>query len=435
VGDEMKLNEEQEKVIDSTERFLFLLAGAGSGKTRVIVEKIKRLVDEGVEPTSILAITFTRKSANEMKERVNIKEVAIHTFHQFCYLGLEKVYKETPLLIEESKLDFKKEELLKISKYKNSLYRTIKPKSYDRYQTYLELNKVKDFDDLLLDYLKVLKRNKEIHSFKYIFIDEFQDTNLLQYELLKQLINCNTTVLAVGDPDQSIYQFRGANAKIIDLYLSDFQAIKYTLSTNYRSNETIINHANKLIGYNNRKHKKQLKSYSTIKCDVFSLFFNNELEEALQIIHLIKDFNRLNFSLNEVCVLYRNHYRSYELKHQLSLQEINYQTGDNEMIEGVHLLSIHQAKGLEFDIVIIIGLEKGLLPSNRNNTQSEHDEERRLMFVAITRARHHLIFSHVLVNSSNNIQKPSQFITESGVKHIKKRTLNGIISLGDFNGH
>lgn len=429
------LNQEQEKVINSNERFLFLLAGAGSGKTRVIVEKIKRLIDEGVEPHTILAITFTRKSAHEMKERVNHDQIAIHTFHQFCYLGLEKYNQSEINLIDETKLNLKREELLKISKYKNSLYRTSKPKSYDSYQSQLLSNRQKDFDDLLLDYLYILKKNKDIHSFRYIFVDEFQDTNLLQYEFLKQLINKNTFVLAVGDPDQSIYQFRGANAKIIDQYLSEFKAITYTLSTNYRSTQTIINYANRLIDYNNRKHKKKLIAYSELKSNVISFYFEDEVKEAIRIIELINHFKGLGYKLQEMCILFRNHYRSYELKHQLKLRDLNFNTGDQSFDQGIHLLSIHQAKGLEFDIVIIIGLEKGLFPSIKNNTQSERDEERRLMFVAITRARRHLFFSHVRLNSLNNIQKPSNFLTECGVKHVKKRTLNGIILLGDFNEH
>jgi DNA helicase-2/ATP-dependent DNA helicase PcrA len=429
------LNQEQEKVINANERFLFLLAGAGSGKTRVIVEKIKRLIDEGVEPHTILAITFTRKSAHEMKERVNHEQIAVHTFHQFCYLGLEKYNQSEISLIDETKLDFKKEDLLKISKYKNSLYRTSKPKSYHRYQNQLMLNQQKDFDDLLLDYVSILKKNKDIHTFKHIFIDEFQDTNLLQYELLKQLIKKDTHILAVGDPDQSIYQFRGANAKIIDCYLFDFQATTYTLTTNYRSTQTIINYANQLINYNNRKHKKKLYSNSKLKSNVISFYFEDEVEEAVRIIQLIHHFNKLGFQHQEICILFRNHYRSYELRHQLKLSDLNFNTGDQYSYQSVHLLSIHQAKGLEFDIIIIIGLEKGLFPSLKNNTQSERDEERRLMFVAMTRARCHLFFSHVRLNSLNNIQKPSIFLTECGVKHVKKSTLNGIIPLGDFNEH
>ena len=431
----MKLNQEQEKVIKSNERFLFLLAGAGSGKTRVIVEKIKRLIDEGVEPTSTLAITFTKKSAFEMRERSNHPDVHIHTFHQFCYLGLKQIENRTFTLVDETKLKYSKEDLLKISTYKNSLYRTSKPKSFDSYQSDILKNNEKDFDDLLLDYLKLLKKDKNIHTFQFIFIDEFQDTNLLQYEILKQLINKHTHVLAVGDPDQSIYQFRGANAKIIDLYISDFNAVKYTLSINYRSNQTIINHANQLIDYNNRKHKKELHAHSKQTSVVTTFYFEDEVHEANQIIHMIHHFLNQKFKLNEICVLYRNHYRSYELKYQLGLQEIPYHTADYESNIGIHLLSIHQAKGLEFDIVFIIGLEKGLLPSVKNNTQSERDEERRLMFVAITRARHHLYFSHVRVNSLNIRQKPSKFIRESGFKHTKKSALNGIIPLGDFNGH
>jgi len=424
VGDMMKLNSEQEKVIQSNERFLFLLAGAGSGKTRVIVEKIKRILNEGVEPESILAITFTRKSAFEMKERINHPSVHVHTFHQFCYLRLLENQSKPFTIIKETKTSYKKDELLKISKYKNSLYRTIKPKSYDKYQSELKTNNEKDFDDLLLDYLNILKKERPMKPYEYLFIDEFQDTNLLQYEIVKKLINHQTKVLAVGDPDQSIYQFRGANSKIIDFFITEFKASLHTLSINYRSNETIIKHANQLIGLNNRKYKKELISHSKEKEVVFSLYFKDEIEEANYLIELIASYLNKGHKPNNICVLYRNHFRSYEFKYQLAKSDISFQTNESkEGEQGINLLSIHQAKGLEFDIVFIIGLEKGVLPSLKNNTQIEHDEERRLMFVAITRARHHLIFSHVRINSLNVIQKPSKFIIESGVKHIKKNHL------------
>jgi DNA helicase II / ATP-dependent DNA helicase PcrA len=184
VGDDMYVNDEQKKVIDAKENFLFLLAGAGSGKTRVIVEKIKILVNEGADPKKILAITFTRKSAQEMVERIGNIEVNIHTFHQLCLSQIKKDFNYDFNILEEQKINFTKLQCLKISLYKNSLYRTRKPFFYNAYERALKESNLKDYDDLLIDFFKKNKKNCEI--FDHIFIDEFQDTNLLQFDFFTQ---------------------------------------------------------------------------------------------------------------------------------------------------------------------------------------------------------------------------------------------------------
>ncbi|TNF07291.1 MAG: ATP-dependent helicase [Bacillota bacterium] len=422
MGDHMILNEEQKKVVQSTEHFLFLLAGAGSGKTRVIVEKIKKLIDESIDPKDILAITFTRKSANEMRERVNNHDVHIHTFHQFCLEQLRLNEHYTYKIINEESVPFHQDERLKISIYKNSLYRTIKPKIYDKYQTYLKDNNIKDFDDMLLDFILLVQTKKYKPCFKYIFIDEFQDTNLLQYEVLKKLIHKDTHVLAVGDPDQSIYQFRGAHSKIISLYIEEYKAKTYMLSTNYRSTPEIIKLANAIITKNNRKFKKILITKHQPHITPKIIRHMNETDESHFIINSIKDLHKQGVKLHQIAILFRNHYRSYELKYQLDILDFLYQHESNQLQnQGIHLLSIHQAKGLEFDVVFIIGLEKYVLPSVHEHTQTEQDEERRLMFVAVTRAKKQLILSYVQYNSFNILQRPSIFIKECGLKIQKNK--------------
>jgi DNA helicase-2/ATP-dependent DNA helicase PcrA len=418
----MILNEEQKKVVQSKEPFLFLLAGAGSGKTRVIVEKIKKLIDEGLSPSDILAITFTRKSAHEMRERINNQDVHIHTFHQFCFDQLKLNSDYAYHVIDEDNMSFHKDELLKITKYKNSLYRTMKPKIYDKYQRHLRDNNMKDFDDMLLDFIKLVSSKKYTSHFKYIFIDEFQDTNLLQYEVLKKLIHKDTHVLAVGDPDQSIYQFRGAQSKIITLYIEEFKAKTYTLSTNYRSTPEIIKVANLIISKNNRKFKKTLQTEHPSHLTPLVIRHKRETDESNFIIETIKSLNKQGIKHHQIAILFRNHYRSYELKYQLDMLDILYQHESNQVVnQGIHLLSIHQAKGLEFEVVFIIGLEKHVLPSIHEHTQSEQDEERRLMFVAVTRAKKQLILSYVQYNSFNILQKPSIFIKECGLKIQKNK--------------
>lgn len=411
----MILNEEQRNVIESKDQFLFLLAGAGSGKTRVIVEKIKKLVVEGIEPSSILGITFTRKSAQEMKHRMNNEKIHIHTFHQFCYQKLIEVQQNNIQLVEENKIAYSKEELLKITKYKNSLYRLTKPKIYHQYQMELKAKGLKDFDDLMLDFLNLVKKHQYRSNYQYIFIDEFQDTNLLQYEVLKKLITKTTSVLAVGDPDQSIYKFRGANYQIIDQYVKDYHALILTLKINYRSAPNIVYHANELIKHNNRKHKKILYPNKEIQGISKVFKFRDEEEEALFLIEHISSLKKNNVKPFEICILYREHQRSYELQYQLNLFDIPFQV-ENENSNDLHLMTIHQAKGLEFEVVIIIGLEEGTLPKRNEYTLSEENEERRLMFVAMTRAKSKLYLSYVKINSSNQHQKPSKFIKESKIK-------------------
>lgn len=436
MGDDMNLNEEQKKVVYTNERFLFLLASAGSGKTRVIVERMKYLMSQGIKPERILAITFTRKAAFEMKERTKNTDVHIHTFHQYCYSNLIELNNQAIEMTEESSLPFSKTDLLEISIYKNSLFKLSKPRLYESYQNHLKEHKLKDFDDLLIDYYKHIKNKQSSPVFDYIFIDEFQDTNNLQYELLKQLIHSKTNVLAVGDPDQSIYQFRGANSKIIYRFIKDYQAKLFTLSINYRSNQTITTHANRLIKRNNRRYQKDLIPDDLSQSQTFHFKFYSEIEEAIHIIELIKSLKKRVKHDGEIAVLFRNHERSFEIRKVLLENEMLYLNHDPlEHQKSLQLMTIHKAKGLEFDAVIIIGLEQGVLPSLQQNSQMILDEERRLMFVAITRARKYLYFSSVYHGAQNRTYASSQFIRESGVKTIKNKRINDIISLGDFNGY
>jgi len=431
------LSEEQKIVVYSNEPFLFLLAGAGSGKTRVVVERIKYLIDQGIKPDEILAITFTRKASFEMRERIDNQNVHVHTFHQFCYLKLIEEYKETFGVVNDEIEPFSREELLEISKHKNSLYLSKRPKKFIEYQNILKKKGLKDFDDLILGVYFKIKGKNHPFNYQYIFIDEFQDTNHLQYSFLKELIKKDTKVLAVGDPDQSIYRFRGADSKIIDLYIQDYRAKQYTLSTNYRSRKKILEHANRLITRNNRKYKKELTSTNTENSYVYNLHFDTIKEEAFFIMNLIHMFRNHQIKDEEIAILYRNHNRAFEFIQILHYNDISFQTFDDSNEEkkiGIQLLTIHKAKGLEFDAVIIIGLEHGVLPSTQNHSYIELEEERRLMFVAMTRARHFLYFSSIKKNSDNHTFTSSQFISESGTKTISGRRINDIISLGDFNG-
>ena len=432
------LNDEQMKVVESNDPFIFLLAGAGSGKTRVIVERIKKLIDEGFCPMDILAITFTRKSAKEMKERIKHPDVHVHTFHQLAYQVLkDKCQIKFELVNDDVLKKFTREEILAISNYKNKLYQAHKPIAYKKYQHILSYHHMLDYDDLLLQCLRQLKHNPSLLNFNYIFVDEFQDTNLLQYHLLKQLIKKDTHLLAVGDPDQSIYQFRGATPKIIDLFVKDYQAKVYQLTYNYRSDQTIIDAANRLIERNRRTYQKRLKPRQLSQGKRYSISFLNDEEEANQLITFIKSFNAQGISSKEIAILYRNHYRAYILITKLHESSIPFCIHHDHLdqTEGVQLLTIHQAKGLEFDVVFIIGCEQKVLPSTQINLRQSLEEERRLMFVGITRARHFLLLTHITYDTENHHFTSSIFLRESGIKTIPHARISDIISLGDEDGH
>lgn len=432
------LNDEQRKVVESIDPFIFLLAGAGSGKTRVIVERIKRLIQSGINGQEILAITFTRKASFEMKERLDNKDVFIHTFHQLAYITLkEKWVRSFELIDEKIAMNFKEEDLLNITLYKNSLFKTKKPKIYDAYQKALFERNMLDFDDLLIELNKMISQTPNLFSFHYIFVDEFQDTNILQYTLLKKLASKKTSIFAVGDPDQSIYQFRGATPKIIDQYVKDFQASVYLLKLNYRSDQMIIQAANRLIKYNNRAYKKELIPTKEYQGIVKSFHFKTDLSEANFILKTIKDLQSMSVPLHEIAILYRNHFRVYQIMMTLHQNEIPFYLSNDQddMKYKIQLMTLHQAKGLEFDHVIIIGCENEVMPSNRVNSKSYVEEERRLMFVGMTRARHVLYLSTITHDSENHHFTSSIFISESGLKSTHEKRISDIISLGDYDGH
>lgn len=432
------LNDEQRKVVESIDPFIFLLAGAGSGKTRVIVERIKRLIEEGIDPKQILAITFTRKASLEMKERLNHVDVFVHTFHQLGYIILKDILNKTFELVDEKAIEsYTEEQLLSITRYKNSLFKTKKPRVYDTYQKTLLDHKMLDFDDLLIEFNKALIENPNLISFGYIFVDEFQDTNSLQYTLLKKIASKKAHIFAVGDPDQSIYQFRGATPHIIDQYIKDYQAKVYELKLNYRSDQSIIQAANRLIMHNNRVFKKELAPTKIRHGVVQSLHFKNDESEAFFIIELIQTIQNRSVPLHEIAILYRNHFRAYQIMLSLHQNAIPfYLASDQEDIKHkVQMMTLHQAKGLEYDIVIMIGCENETIPSKRVNLKSYVEEERRLMFVGMTRSRHILYLMHITHDSENHHFTSSIFIRESGLKSTHEKRISDIISLGDYDGH
>ena len=356
------LNKAQKDAVTSMSKYIRVNAGAGSGKTRVLTSKIAFLINEyGVSEQSILAITFTNKVAREMKERVSkmldldSTSVSISTYHSFCARVLredipsldEKYNRKFTIIDDEDQVSIIKE-LLKREKIDKedlnhkellgfiSYYKCLgvppslveaydksniqKRDMYQLYEDYLLEHTYLDFDDLLLKTVSLFEkseriRNKWSNRFQYILVDEFQDTNDIQYRLLKYLINDETSLFVVGDPDQTIYTWRGANIKLIMNFNRDFSDVEdFTLERNYRSTQKILDAANSLIRVNKQRLDKNL--YSDNKDGKKPSFFDAEsnIKEAEWVANKIIDLRSQGYSYQDMAILYRSSYytRSFE---------------------------------------------------------------------------------------------------------------------------
>lgn len=326
---EAELNEPQIQAVRLTEGPVLIIAGAGSGKTRVITYRIAHMLEKGIPQSAILALTFTNKAAREMETRVKeltgnkLQNLTVCTFHAFGLkiirdeaelLGYRKnfsVYDETDkfTLIKESlrecKLYSPKIDIYALgqhfSKIKTGLANwdvsDMKP-VYDEYQQGLKIYNAVDFDDLLTIPLELFEKNDDIlnkyrKKYRYIMVDEFQDTSVIQYRLMKLLAGKqNANVCVVGDDDQSIYSWRGANYENILLFEKDFPSrTEIKLEQNYRSTSTILDAANGVISHNTGRKEKNLWSHEKSGRPVEIFHPENESEEAdfiaEQIRHLM----------------------------------------------------------------------------------------------------------------------------------------------------
>lgn len=328
------LNSVQKEIVLHTQGAVMVLAGAGSGKTRVLTQRIAYILDSGCcNPYNILAITFTNKAANEMKERISkinpdYSQVWAFTFHSLCakilrsnishlegYTSSFSIYDDTDKksvvkkIIKENgfKEDLMQDVIKHIGKYKNSnlsLYdygkTCVFDSDFEDIQRIIELYEQKmkesnalDFDDLLLKTLELLKTCEEVRTkiqrqFMFILVDEFQDTNEVQYELVKILAGGFGNIFAVGDEDQSIYSWRGANLNNIKRFLNDFQNTKlYKLEQNYRSTKEIINSANMVIKKNVNRIDKTLWTDNAQGLKPSYKNFMNERKEAEFVVQEI----------------------------------------------------------------------------------------------------------------------------------------------------
>ena len=346
-----KLNDEQIRPVLQTEGPVLVLAGAGSGKTRVLTTRIAYLIEEkGVPADAILAITFTNKAANEMKERlssiVDVSRSWVCTIHSMCVrilrmyaneVGISQnfsIYSETERnnIVKKSfqECDFDDEKLLKAVKYHiaNAKMLGLDPdqyaqeyageyqideiiKVYTRYQKHLRENNALDFDDLLNETRLLLKKNEEVREylsgrFRYILVDEFQDTNAVQYEIVRYLASTHGNLFAVGDDDQSIYGWRGAKIENILHFEKDFKGAKvFKLERNYRSTKSILKLANVVIKNNGNRKDKTLWTENAEGEPAKVHEAEEESGEARYIAQTIAGLMRQGYKFSDFAILMR----------------------------------------------------------------------------------------------------------------------------------
>src|SRR3989344_5894066 len=576
---EATLNESQEKAVLTTNGPLLVIAGAGSGKTKVLVHRIAHLIEKGARPDAILALTFTNKAASEMKERVlrllSEKKLAslpwMGTFHSLCVYILRESGKEAGIkksfsiaddedslsLIKSSLRDLglgpkqfepkrlksliskKKNEMQNVDAFKNmagDYFPKILASVWELYEEKLKKSNFLDFDDLLLKTAELFKNNPEVlkkyqERWKYIHIDEYQDTNLVQYHLTHLLAKKYQNICVVGDVDQAIYSWRGADFRNILHFERDWPgAVIITLEENYRSTQLILDAANSVIVKNKyrvpknlfskqnnvavlyrtnfqsrvieekmlsknldyqvigvkfyeRKEIKDILAYvkAAINSEdllskkriintpprgigkvLLAKYFSrkalsksedvkiSELEETLSKIkktssekkasEAIKIAIKLSgletylddgtedgagrlANIKELASLATRYDQEKSPDGILKLLEDAALMSDQDTIkngDAIKMMTVHAAKGLEVKIVFIAGLEEGLFPSSvrsaengQNEEELKNEEERRLFYVALTRAKQKIFLSWSVFRTifgSRQINRPSSFL-------------------------
>lgn len=478
------LDEFQQSAVKNTNNQLLIIAGPGSGKTTVLTKRIAYMISEKIMPAkNCLAITFTKKAANEMHERLSVllkdevKDLNIHTFHSLCY-SILKENREVLGLSEDFRV---------ISKEEKSLY-----KENELPENLLE------FDDLITLTLKLFKENHEVlksyqERYKYISVDEYQDIDVNQYELIKLLVPSDGNILAIGDPNQAIYGFRGGNSKFFNNFKEDYPNVQLVnLKNNYRSTNTIVDASNQMINSFNiiSKYDKPHEKITihTAPTDKAEAEFVVSTIESMIGGHSFFSFDsdraegqEENYSFSDFAILYRTstqlkpviealqrsgmpfvklsndllcenkHIKNFlqglsedlpldeqikdlegriddyilkylekmsetfttreEFIHEVSL--LTERDTLDERADRISLMTLHASKGLEFKCVFIIGMEDGIMPLYRAETPEEKEEERRLLYVGMTRAEQRLFLCRAMkrfmLGSSKNLN-PSPYL-------------------------
>ncbi len=368
-----KMNPQQTEAVRIVQGPVMAVAGAGSGKTRVLTNRVAYLIDEiGIPPSRILAITFTNRAAEEMKSRVfklisiPLKGIWISTFHamgakilrnDIHHLGYENNFqiiddddvviitknilkelnydpkqyipKALANLIEDAKAD------PIVIEVQSPPFKKVLSEVFEEYQAYLKKNNLVDFQDLLVLVLRLFREFPEVLKkyqtwFEYILVDEFQDTNDLQYDIVYLLAKGHHNVFIVGDEDQSIYAFRGANIQNIRKFMKDFPEYqKIILNQNYRSKKTILDAANAVIRHNRNRIPKDLFSELGLGDKIVHYKAENDEEEAYYVYNRIKQLAKSGTDYRDMAILYRNNSMSRKFEDVLLKYNIPYKVIGN----------------------------------------------------------------------------------------------------------
>ena len=511
------LNDKQLEAVNSTEGPVLVLAGAGSGKTKVLTTKVAFLVKEKqIDPYNILAITFTNKAAKEMKQRVfkllgkEASNIQISTFHSLGLLLIKENYKLLDLksnftildsddvltvikkILKNMNLDPKiynpkairnkissaKNELIDSKKYEmfaSNNYEQIVLEVFKRYEAKLSINSSLDFDDLLLMPIKLFQKHPEVlqkyqERFKYILVDEYQDTNEAQYVLIKLLSAKHKNICVVGDVDQSIYGFRGANYKNILNFEKDYKNAKVIkLEENYRSTGNILNVANDIIKNNKKRKEKTLWTKNDEGKLIKYHRAYDEQDEAYYVMDQIKKLLIEGESKSDIAVLYRTNAQSRNMEEALLRENIPYKVvgsfyfyNRKEIKDLIAYLKLIYNSNDDISLMRIINVPKrGIGPKTIENLAIKAASNHSSIYDSIDSGKE-LIFKNLideLKKESENIsltELVDLILEKSKIKEelIKEKTLeaevrlenleefksitknfeesNGIISLEDF---
>jgi len=506
------LNEAQQKAVMTTEGPLLVNAGPGTGKTLTIVRRIAWLVRKGVPAGNILAVTFTNRAAREMKERTDalLGEAAapifIGTFHLLGLRILREQGRDFTLLNRDEQAEILKtvvksgaqalqQELDRISAYKNALGREARPPdSYASYQAALAERGALDFDDLIRLPVELLQdeglRRACRERFTHIIVDEYQDINPVQERLLRLLCPEQGNLCAVGDADQAIYSFRGADPGNFLDFEKDFSGgRRIDLVLNYRSTATIVAAADRVIGRNQKRIAKQLTPTGGQGDPIVLYSVPDDRGEGAAIIDEIElrmggmaheaasessrlETARRSYRFSDFAVIYRTNAQARALEDAFAASGIPFQVigkpnsmqrkeaeetlaflralagtvagtdraqlrpGSPEArllteadffdprADAVALLTMHMAKGLEFPVVFVAGCEDGLVPCTIMKDGIDLEEERRLFYVGMTRAKDQLVLLHArkrFLYGRSLGQKTSPFVREIPTGLIESR--------------
>lgn len=445
------LNEMQKEAVLYNDGPLLIIAGAGAGKTKTLTTKIAYLIEEkNVSPYNILAITFTNKAAKEMKDRIDnligsvAKKIQVSTFHSFGLKLLRENYNilgydsnfvimdsddslsVVKKILKDMNLDPKiynprairnkisscKNELMSPKDYERfaaSDYEQVVVEVYEKYDKKLKNNNSVDFDDLLILPIELFRKNPDIlekyqNLYKYLLIDEYQDTNEAQYILTKMISQKNRLITCVGDDSQSIYSFRGANYKNILNFEKDYADAKtILLEQNYRSTSTILDAANQVIKNNRMKKDKKLWTARGIgeKIKYYRAF--NERDEAQYVIRKIKELTNKGIEYQNMAVLYRTNAQSRVLEEEMLKENLPYRVigsfyfySRKEIKDLIaYLRLIHNPKDNVSLLRVINTPKRGIGLKTIENLTIKADENETSIFDAITSGKE-LEFKHII---------------------------------------